>query len=700
MKTAADATRATPLPTLTGSRSPIRFFTTTVFLMAAMLIFSGWHIYRSYQINKEAIERDFRLKELAVTIAYLNQMLTMSVRMAAVTGDPQWETHYHRFKPKQEAAIAEAKRFAPVAPNENTASQVDAVNQQLMEMQRQALEFVRQGRLAEAQALVLGQEYEAQQWMSNQEMERFSARLLQRVEANQSAERTRTALSITVIVAALVLSLILWTIVLRVIRQWQVALIENNRRLELALAQLRDLNKTLDQKVTERTAELQTRNEEFAKQHEAMRSLFQELQSSQTAMTAHNEELARRESVMQSLLEDLNTAKERIEQQAATLQAANTKLKELAVLKDEFVAKVSHELRTPLTSVKEGLSLLLDNALGKINADQRDFVTTMDGDIDRLAELINNMLDVSKIEAGRMRLTRGRVQLPQLIESLARSYHAIMGHRTLSSEIAPSLPPVFGDANRLVQILTNLLSNAIKFTPDDGRITFRLSCRNDLVAVAVEDNGAGVAADDLPKLFRKFSQVGSSAAAAGAPRGTGLGLVVCKELAELHGGTIEVASTLGQGTTFTVLLPAYSEPIALTESFREQLELASSEDGQMASLIAVQASALVDPQQPPAKRRQPLEQLAQDVRQHLHRGDTVVTLEPSWIVAMAVTEPSGLQAIVRRLRENVRDGHQLLFGVAVHPQDGMDAASLFKHAASQLNQGPAQVQPAGSKTPS
>ena len=167
----------------------------------------------------------------------------------------------------------------------------------------------------------------------------------------------------------------------------------------------------------------------------------------------------------------------------------------------------------------------------------------------------------------------------------------------------------------------------------------------------------------------------------------------------MHGGAIDVTSRLGQGTVFTVLLPAYSETLALTESFREQLQAANPDEGQMASLIAVQASALLDPRASASARQQRLEELAQDVRQHLHRGDTVVTREPSWIVVAAVTEASGLKAIVRRLREKVRDGRRLRFGMAVHPQDGAEAMGLFQRAIARLHEDPPELQAARTPAP-
>ncbi|MBI4342527.1 MAG: CHASE domain-containing protein [Candidatus Omnitrophica bacterium] len=414
----------------------------------------------------------------------------------------------------------------------------------------------------------------------------------------------------------------------------------------------------------------------------------QELAEANQALDQRNRDLVRREAAMQSLLEDLEVAKRRIEEQAKTLQASNDKLREMAALKDEFVAKVSHELRTPLTSVKEGLSLMLDGALGQTTADQQDFLKTMDGDVDRLTELINNMLDLSKIEAGRMRLARTKVEVSTLLESLVRSYQAIVGGRTVRID-AKEVPPVFADTNRIIQVLTNLLSNAIKFTSDDGAITFRVTPAAGQVVIAVEDTGPGIAPEEMPKLFQKFSQVGKQGA--GVPRGTGLGLVVCKELVELHGGRIEVTSELDRGTTFTVRLPVYSDALALSESFRELQEAAAGEEGHGVGLIAVQTEALLRAQAAPPARQETFDRLAHDVRHHLHRGDVVLTLAPSWVVVMAAVNAEGVQAIVKRLRATVPGADRLRFGAALAPHDGSQAEALFQAATTHLEQGLASV---------
>ncbi len=403
------------------------------------------------------------------------------------------------------------------------------------------------------------------------------------------------------------------------------------------------------------------------------------------ALQAVNARLMDQQRVMRSLMEDLQTSKERLETRGHELLAANLKLREMAGLKDEFVAKVSHELRTPLTSIKEGLSLLLDGVLGQTSAEQSDFLKTIDADIDRLAGLINDMLDVSKIEAGRMRLRRARLEVRPMIEALLKSFQPILGRIAVRTEIL-EVPPVFADANRMQQVFTNLLSNAMKFTPQDGIITFRAQSEDGLVSIAVEDTGPGIAPDDLPKLFEKFSQV--STQAQGGQRGTGLGLVVTKELVELHGGTVEVASTIGRGTVFTVTLPAYTDALALAESFREIREAAIADSEGQAALVVIQADRLLDAAADRVTKREALERVAVEARKHLHRGDIVLPIEPSWAVILAATAGDGAEAIVGRLRERFKDGEALRFGAAFFPQDGEDAAGLMKQAVSRLDSGP------------
>jgi signal transduction histidine kinase len=228
--------------------------------------------------------------------------------------------------------------------------------------------------------------------------------------------------------------------------------------------------------------------------------------------------------------------------------------------KDQFLSNISHELRTPLNSIIGFTDLLLTEELGgaaPLSEQQRDFLETVARNGKQLLELINELLDLQRIAAGRMELNPETVDLAGLLAEAAGSVHAQVqkhGHALVVTPPAEDLR-VHADRGRVRQILLNLLSNAIKFTPDGGRITLVAAPVNgDAEArIAVSDTGIGIAEEDQPKLFQEFSQLDASASR--KYEGTGLGLALSRRLVEMQGGEIGVESEMGKGSTFWFTLP-------------------------------------------------------------------------------------------------------------------------------------------------
>ncbi len=370
-----------------------------------------------------------------------------------------------------------------------------------------------------------------------------------------------------------------------------------------------------------------------------------------------------------------------LQQGEEQLRAANRRLGELLAAKDKFVANVSHELRTPLTAIKEGVSLLKDGVLGSLSSQQTDFLRTVAKNADRLMLLIEHILDMAKIGAGRLWLSRRRLKLLPLIEANLEQLKSIAGRRRLRCECEEiAAPDVFADDQKIGQVLTNLISNAVKFTHEEGSITCRLQGREGSVAVTIQDDGVGITLGDLTKLFERFSQVGEYKTG-----GTGLGLVLCKELVELHRGTISAASELGKGSAFTFTLPVYTPEFALEESFRQLLETAKPAflHAPTIGLIVIDCEAV---------GIEHLEQIAQRLRKYVKNGDLVLAMEPPWVVILAATEIKGVQSICQRLQgslgewgtapEERRGPFLINFGWAVYPVDGGDAKTLFAEATS------------------
>ncbi len=239
-----------------------------------------------------------------------------------------------------------------------------------------------------------------------------------------------------------------------------------------------------------------------------------------------------------------------------------TRQKELDDLKTKFVANVSHELRTPLVAIQKSLSLILQKEVGEITPDQEKFLSIAHRNIDRLSRLINDLLDVSKLEAGQLNLKPTVFPVSGLVQHVLSTVETWAKDKKIKMKMDYSSEDIEleADADRLTQVLTNLLGNAIKFTPDEGTITIEIksgvrdeSLGEDCVELAVCDTGIGIAAEDQKKIFEKFVQV-SLYQPAGVSS-TGLGLTITKEIIELHSGRIWVESAEGKGSRFVFRVP-------------------------------------------------------------------------------------------------------------------------------------------------
>jgi len=233
-----------------------------------------------------------------------------------------------------------------------------------------------------------------------------------------------------------------------------------------------------------------------------------------------------------------------------------TRQKELERMKTGFVASVSHELRTPLIAIDKSLQLILSKTTGPLSETQEQFLTIAERNLKRLSRLIDDLLDMSKLEAGKMTLNRQPAAMAKIITDsvFAMDNWAKSKSVTIAQNIDEHMPDVNVDADRVTQILNNLIGNAIKFTPAQGTITVSAKAKKPgEIEVSVRDTGIGISAENLVKVFDKFYQVGERVST--DISGTGLGLSIVKELVELHGGKIWVDSEKGQGAIFTFILP-------------------------------------------------------------------------------------------------------------------------------------------------
>jgi signal transduction histidine kinase len=222
--------------------------------------------------------------------------------------------------------------------------------------------------------------------------------------------------------------------------------------------------------------------------------------------------------------------------------------------KSEFLANMSHELRTPLNAIIGFSEVLTDRMFGELNEKQEEYLKDIYASGTHLLSLINDILDLSKIEAGRMELELTDFDLPTALDNALTLVRERAGRRSIAlhTNIDNRLGEIQGDERKIRQVVLNLLSNAIKFTPEGGRIEVAAVPKDGFVEVSVSDTGVGIAPQDQEAVFEEFRQVGTAEKKA---EGTGLGLTLCRKFIELHGGKIWVKSQVGEGSTFTFTLP-------------------------------------------------------------------------------------------------------------------------------------------------
>ncbi len=245
---------------------------------------------------------------------------------------------------------------------------------------------------------------------------------------------------------------------------------------------------------------------------------------------------------------------DRLKERTIELQESQKKAEVANNAKTDFLTNMSHELRTPLVAIKEGIGLVVEGLAGKINVKQKKLLDISKKNVDRLARLINDVLDFQKIESGRMKFD---IQ-PNNINEIAKDVYEMMASTAkdigvdLLLELDGGLPRLGFDNDKITQVLTNLVTNAMKFT-EKGKITIKTTQRDDMIEVSVSDTGCGIKKKDLPRVFDRFEQL-----ATGGERktgGTGLGLAISKELIGKHNGIIWVESEFGKGSKFTFTLP-------------------------------------------------------------------------------------------------------------------------------------------------
>ncbi len=239
-----------------------------------------------------------------------------------------------------------------------------------------------------------------------------------------------------------------------------------------------------------------------------------------------------------------------------SIQEANVKLQALDKLKDEFISVASHELRTPMAAIKSYLWMVINKEALLDNDKRKIYLDRAYNSTNRLIDLVNDMLNVSRIESGRIVLNNANISIIAIAKEVCEELgqKAIEGKLTIKV-VESQVPDVFADPDKIREVFFNLVGNALKFTPEGGQITVRCEENNGMIETSVSDTGKGIKKEDLSKLFKKFERLENTFVSVAKTEGTGLGLYICKQFIELSHGKIWAQSEVGKGTTFTFSLP-------------------------------------------------------------------------------------------------------------------------------------------------
>ena len=583
----------------------MRFLTAAVILTGIVLAWLSWGTYRSYQITKTARQRNFKIEQLRGTIIHLDEVLTMSARLAAATGDLAWEERYRQYEPQLDSAIKQAMAIAPHVHNGDTAAETDAANTKLVEMEDRAFELVRQDRSEEAQALLFSSEYETQKQIYADGMQRFANTLDASSREILEKEQRRAYWSITLAIGAAVILLIGWLFVLRTMHSWRTALWQSHGELETRVEQRTRALKASEMKfrtlydssrdaimilapeegfLAGNCAALQLfgckEEEEFTSRAPADFSPDRQPDGSLSTVKAeqimaiamekgsHSFEWTHQRSDQSQffaavLLTRLNldgkqylqaTVRDITDQKRAAeaLQAAKEAAEVASRTKSDFLASMSHEIRTPMNAVIGMTELVLGTELDQ---SQREYLKMVQDSADALLTIINEILDFSKIEAGKLDLEEVTFGLRESVGDVMKSL-ALRAHDKgleLAWRIDPDTPDsLLGDSIRLGQIILNLVGNAVKFT-EKGEVVLQVTCgtRTDSEAVlrfSIRDTGIGISEDKLGMVFQAFTQADASTTRKHG--GTGLGLAITSRLVGLMNGRIWAESEIGEGSVF------------------------------------------------------------------------------------------------------------------------------------------------------
>lgn len=472
-----------------------------IVIIVTGILFIGLFIYSysSFQRIKDLKEHDLRIEQLRGVIIHLDEVLTMSARMAAATGDPQWENRYRTFEPQLDQAIKESIRISSNVYTGKDAELTEQANFKLVALETRSFELIQQGRTAEAQQVLFGKEYEEQKQIYAQGMKRQAEEIRRHMNETLEKEKSRFRFFSGVFVLLLLILMAFWVAVLKILTRWQAILISQNIEIRNAQTQLGQ---------SEKMAAIGQLAAGIA--HEINNPIGFVFSNIQIL-----EEYSQSFIEMVSLMEELNKA----------FMERNMNRVELLLIQLNDVEK-----NPKLKFITEDLSALLEESKHGM---------------ERVRKIILDLRSFAREDSGERKL----VKIEEILESIWSIVHNEIKYKANLKKEYGETPPIYCSSQKIGQVFINLIINAGQAIAENGEIIIRTFQEKDNVCVEISDNGQGIPADKIQKIFDPFfttKPVG---------QGTGLGLSISYEIIKKHHGEIRVKSEINKGTTFTIVLP-------------------------------------------------------------------------------------------------------------------------------------------------
>lgn len=364
------------------------------------------------------------------------------------------------------------------------------------------------------------------------------------------------------------------------------------------------------------------------------------------------------------------------------MEMQNIELQKIDQIKSDFISVVSHEMRTPLTVIKESMAVILEGLAGDVNEKQKRILSSAKSNIDRLTRIINDLLDVSKIESGKIKFKREKVNLRELFTNVLLPFEQKAKLKGLDFilDLSGDNLEAYVDADQIVRVINNLVGNSLKFT-EKGFVKVSINEDADLYKCSVEDTGHGIKESDLPRLFNKFEQFAEST----SEGGTGLGLYIVKNIVDMHKGKISVDSRFGRGTKITFAIPKYTEEEFFYESIETSIKAAKT-GGFCTSYIICKIDTHEKKDSPAIK------ELMADInlysKDELRYGrDMAVNFSNVIVYILSECEKKAAEKVLLRLQKTVetylnkhglQDKYKYIFNILTYPNQIQDKQKLVE----------------------